>query len=122
MVQQESRLKVADNTGAKVLLCIRVLGGTGRRYASVGDVIVCSVKKAAPGGMVKKGEVVKAVVVRTVHGVKRPDGSYIRFDENAAVIIKEDQTPRGTRIFGPVARELREKQYLKILSLAPEVL
>ena len=122
MVQQESRLKVADNTGAKDLLCIRVLGGTGRRYASVGDVIVCSVKKAAPGGMVKKGEVVKAVVVRTVHGVKRPDGSYIRFDENAAVIIKEDQTPRGTRIFGPVARELREKQYLKILSLAPEVL
>ncbi|MBO4322321.1 MAG: 50S ribosomal protein L14 [Clostridia bacterium] len=122
MVQQESRLKVADNTGAKELLCIRVLGGTGRRYASVGDVIVCSVKKAAPGGMVKKGEVVKAVVVRTVHGVKRPDGSYIRFDENAAVIIKEDQTPRGTRIFGPVARELREKQYLKILSLAPEVL
>ena len=122
MVQQESRLKVADNTGAKELLCIRVLGGTGRRYASVGDVIVCSVKKAAPGGMVKKGEVVKAVVVRTVHGVKRPDGSYIRFDENAAVIIKEDQPPRGTRIFGPVARELREKQYLKILSLAPEVL
>ena len=122
MVQQESRIKVADNTGAKELLCIRVLGGTGRRYASVGDVIVCSVKKAAPGGMVKKGEVVKAVVVRTVHGVKRPDGSYIRFDENAAVIIKEDQTPRGTRIFGPVARELREKQYLKILSLAPEVL
>ena len=122
MVQQESRLKVADNTGAKELLCIRVLGGTGRRYASVGDVIVCSVKKAAPGGMVKKGEVVKAVVVRTVHGVKRPDGSYIRFDENAAVIIKEDQTPRGTRIFGPVARDLREKQYLKILSLAPEVL
>ena len=122
MVQQESRLKVADNTGAKELLCIRVLGGTGRRYASVGDVIVCSVKKAAPGGMVKKGEGVKAVVVRTVHGVKRPDGSYIRFDENAAVIIKEDQTPRGTRIFGPVARELREKQYLKILSLAPEVL
>ena len=122
MVQQESRLKVADNTGATELLCIRVLGGTGRRYASVGDVIVCSVKKAAPGGMVKKGEVVKAVVVRTVHGVKRPDGSYIRFDENAAVIIKEDQTPRGTRIFGPVARELREKQYLKILSLAPEVL
>jgi large subunit ribosomal protein L14 len=115
-------MKVADNTGAKELLCIRVLGGTGRRYASVGDVVVCSVKKAAPGGMVKKGEVVKAVVVRTTHGVKRSDGSYIRFDENAAVIIKEDQTPRGTRIFGPVARELREKQYLKILSLAPEVL
>ncbi len=122
MLQQESRMKVADNTGAKELLCIRVLGGTGRRYASVGDVVVCSVKKAAPGGMVKKGEVVKAVVVRTTHGVKRSDGSYIRFDENAAVIIKEDQTPRGTRIFGPVARELREKQYLKILSLAPEVL
>ncbi len=122
MLQQESRMKVADNTGAKELLCIRVLGGTGRRYAGVGDVVVCSVKKATPGGMVKKGEVVKAVVVRTTHGVKRPDGSYIRFDENAAVIIKDDQTPRGTRIFGPVARELREKQYLKILSLAPEVL
>ena len=122
MLQQESRMKVADNTGAKALLCIRVLGGTGRRYAGVGDVVVCSVKKATPGGMVKKGEVVKAVVVRTTHGVKRPDGSYIRFDENAAVIIKDDQTPRGTRIFGPVARELREKQYLKILSLAPEVL
>ena len=122
MLQQESRMKVADNTGAKELLCIRVLGGTGRRYANIGDVVVCSVKKATPGGMVKKGEVVKAVVVRTTHGVKRPDGSYIRFDENAAVIIKDDQTPRGTRIFGPVARELREKQYLKILSLAPEVL
>lgn len=122
MLQQESRMMVADNTGARELLCIRVLGGTGRRYANVGDVVVCSVKKAAPGGMVKKGEVVKAVVVRTTHGVKRPDGSYIRFDENAAVIIKDDQTPRGTRIFGPVARELREKQYLKILSLAPEVL
>ena len=122
MLQQESRMKVADNTGAKELLCIRVLGGTGRRYANVGDVVVCSVKKATPGGMVKKGEVVKAVVVRTTHGVKRADGSYIRFDENAAVIIKDDQTPRGTRIFGPVARELREKQYLKILSLAPEVL
>ena len=122
MIQQETRLKVADNTGAKELLCIRVLGGTGRRYANIGDVVVCSVKKATPGGMVKKGEVVKAVVVRTTHGVKRPDGSYVRFDENAAVIIKDDQTPRGTRIFGPVARELREKQYLKILSLAPEVL
>ena len=122
MLQQESRMKVADNTGAKELLCIRVLGGTGRRYANIGDVVVCSVKKATPGGMVKKGEVVKAVVVRTTHGVKRADGSYIRFDENAAVIIKDDQTPRGTRIFGPVARELREKQYLKILSLAPEVL
>ena len=115
-------MKVADNTGAKELLCIRVLGGTGRRYANIGDVVVCSVKKAAPGGMVKKGDVVKAVVVRTVHGVKRADGSYVRFDENAAVIIKDDQTPKGTRIFGPVARELREKQYLKILSLAPEVL
>ena len=122
MLQQESRMKVADNTGAKELLCIRVLGGTGRRYAGVGDVVVCSVKKATPGGMVKKGEVVKAVVVRTTHGVKRPDGSYIRFDENAAVIIKDDQTPRGTRIFGPVARELREKQFMKIVSLAPEVL
>ena len=122
MLQQEPRMKVADNTGAKELLCIRVLGGTGRRYANIGDVVVCSVKKATPGGMVKKGEVVKAVVVRTTHGVKRPDGSYVRFDENAAVIIKDDQTPRGTRIFGPVARELREKQYLKILSLAPEVL
>ncbi len=122
MLQQESRMKVADNTGAKELLCIRVLGGTGRRYANIGDVVVCSVKKAAPGGMVKKGDVVKAVVVRSVHGVKRADGSYVRFDENAAVIIKDDQSPRGTRIFGPVARELREKQYLKILSLAPEVL
>jgi len=122
MLQQESRMMVADNTGARELLCIRVLGGTGRRYANVGDVVVCSVKKAAPGGMVKKGDVVKAVVVRTTHGVKRADGSYIRFDENAAVIIKDDQTPKGTRIFGPVARELREKQYLKILSLAPEVL
>ena len=122
MLQQESRMMVADNTGARELLCIRVLGGTGRRYANIGDVVVCSVKKAAPGGMVKKGEVVKAVVVRTTHGVKRADGSYVRFDENAAVIIKDDQTPRGTRIFGPVARELREKQYLKILSLAPEVL
>ncbi len=122
MIQQESRMKVADNTGAKELLCIRVLGGTGRRYANIGDVVVCSVKKAAPGGMVKKGDVVKAVIVRSVHGVHRADGSYIKFDENAAVIIKEDKTPRGTRIFGPVARELREKDYLKILSLAPEVL
>ena len=104
------------------LMCIRVLGGTGRRYANIGDVVVCAVKKAAPGGVVKKGEVVKAVVVRTVHGMKRADGSYIKFDENAAVIIREDKTPRGTRIFGPVARELREKEYLKILSLAPEVL
>ena len=122
MIQQESRMKVADNTGAKELLCIRVLGGTGRRYANIGDVVVCSVKKAAPGGMVKKGDVVKAVIVRSVHGVHRADGSYIKFDENAAVIIKEDKTPKGTRIFGPVARELREKDYLKILSLAPEVL
>lgn len=122
MIQQESYLKVADNTGAKELLCIRVLGGTGRRYANIGDVIIASVKKATPGGMVKKGEVVTAVVVRTVHGLKRADGSAIRFDENAAVIIKEDKNPRGTRIFGPVARELREKDYLKILSLAPEVL
>ena len=122
MIQQESRMAVADNTGAKELLCIRVLGGTGRRYANIGDVVVCSVKKAAPGGVVKKGDVVKAVVVRSVHGIHRADGSYIKFDENSAVIIREDKTPRGTRIFGPVARELREKDYLKILSLAPEVL
>ena len=122
MIQQESRMTVADNTGAKELLCIRVLGGTARRYANIGDVIVCAVKKAAPGGVVKKGDVVKAVVVRSVHGIKRADGSYIKFDENAAVVIKEDNTPKGTRIFGPVARELREKDYLKILSLAPEVL
>ena len=122
MIQQQTLMKVADNTGAKELMCIRVLGGTGRRYANIGDVVVASVKKAAPGGVVKKGEVVKAVVVRSVHGVKRADGSYIKFDENAAVIIREDKTPRGTRIFGPVARELREKDYLKILSLAPEVL
>ena len=122
MIQQQTLMKVADNTGAKELMCIRVLGGTGRRYANIGDVVVACVKKAAPGGVVKKGEVVKAVVVRSVHGMKRADGSYIKFDENAAVIIKEDKTPRGTRIFGPVARELREKDYLKILSLAPEVL
>lgn len=122
MIQQESRLKIADNTGAKEILCIRVLGGSGRRYANIGDVIVATVKKAAPGGVVKKGEVVKAVIVRTAKGVRRDDGQYIRFDENAAVIIKEDKTPRGTRIFGPVARELREKDYMKILSLAPEVL
>ena len=122
MIQQQTLMKVADNTGAKELMCIRVLGGTGRRYANIGDVVVASVKKAAPGGVVKKGDVVKAVVVRTVHGVKRDDGSTIKFDENAAVIIKEDKTPRGTRIFGPVARELREKDFLKILSLAPEVL
>ena len=122
MIQQESRMKVADNTGAKELLCIRVLGCTGRRYANIGDVVVCAVKKAAPGGIVKKGDVVKAVIVRSAKGVRRADGSYIKFDENAAVIIKEDKTPRGTRIFGPVARELREKEYTKILSLAPEVL
>lgn len=122
MIQQESRMKVADNTGAKELLCIRVLGGTGRRYANIGDVVVASVKKAAPGGVVKKGDVVKAVIVRSVHGIHRADGSYIKFDENSAVIIRDDKTPRGTRIFGPVARELREKDYLKILSLAPEVL
>ena len=122
MIQQQSLMKVADNTGAKELMCIRVLGGTGRRYANIGDVVVCAVKKAAPGGVVKKGDVVKAVIVRSVHGVHRADGSYIKFDENAAVIIKEDKTPKGTRIFGPVARELREKDYLKILSLAPEVL
>ena len=122
MIQQQSLMKVADNTGAKELMCIRVLGGTGRRYANIGDIVVCAVKKAAPGGVVKKGDVVKAVVVRTVHGMKRADGSYIKFDENAAVIIREDKTPRGTRIFGPVARELRDRDYLKILSLAPEVL
>ncbi|HZJ77361.1 MAG TPA: 50S ribosomal protein L14 [Clostridia bacterium] len=122
MIQQQSYLKVADNTGAKEIMCIRVLGGTGRRYANIGDVIVASVKKAVPGGVVKKGEVVRAVVVRTASGVRRDDGTYIRFDENAAVIIKEDKNPRGTRIFGPVARELREKEYIKILSLAPEVL
>ena len=122
MIQQQTYMKVADNTGAKELMCIRVLGGTGRRYAGIGDVVVASVKKVAPGGQVKKGEVVKAVIVRTVKGVKRADGSYVRFDDNAAVIIREDKNPRGTRIFGPVARELREKDYLKILSLAPEVL
>lgn len=122
MIQQQTYLKVADNTGAKELMCIRVLGGTGRRYANIGDVIVCAVKKAAPGGQVKKGDIVKAVVVRSVKGIKRNDGSYIKFDENAAVIIKEDKNPTGTRIFGPVARELREKSYMKILSLAPEVL
>ena len=122
MVQQETRLKVADNTGAKELLCIRVMGGSTRRYASIGDIIVASVKDATPGGVVKKGDVVKAVVVRTVKGEHRPDGSYIRFDENAAVIIKDDKTPRGTRIFGPVARELRDRQFMKIVSLAPEVL
>ena len=122
MIQMQTLLKVADNTGAKELMCIRVLGGTRRRYANIGDVIVASVKKAAPGGAVKKGEVVRAVVVRSAKGVRRDDGTYIRFDDNAAVIIREDKNPRGTRIFGPVARELREKEYLKILSLAPEVL
>ena len=122
MIQQQSYLKVADNTGAKEIMCIRVLGGSKRRYANIGDVIVASVKKATPGGVVKKGEVVNAVVVRTASGLRRDDGTYIRFDENAAVIIKEDKNPKGTRIFGPVARELREKDYTKILSLAPEVL
>ncbi len=122
MIQQQSYLKVADNTGAKELMCIRVLGGSKRRYANIGDVVVASVKKATPGGTVKKGDVVKAVIVRSVRGLRRDDGTYIRFDENAAVIIKEDKNPRGTRIFGPVARELREKDYSKILSLAPEVL
>lgn len=122
MIQQETRLKVADNTGAKELLCIRVLGGSGRRYANIGDVIVASVKSAAPGGDVKKGDVVKAVVVRSVRGVRRNDGSYIKFDENAAVLIGDDKNPKGTRIFGPVARELRDKHYMRIVSLAPEVL
>jgi len=122
VIQQQTRMKVADNTGAKELMCIRVLGGTRRRYANIGDVVVASVKKATPGGVVKKGDVVKAVIVRSASGLRRIDGSYIKFDENAAVIIKEDKTPKGTRIFGPVARELREKDYLKILSLAPEVL
>ena len=122
MVQMESYLKVADNTGAKEIHCIRVLGGSKRKYGNIGDVIVASVRKAAPGGTVKKGEVVKAVIVRSKRGLRREDGTYVRFDENAAVIIKEDKTPKGTRIFGPVARELREKDYTKILSLAPEVL
>ena len=122
MLQQESFLKVADNTGAKEIHCIRVLGGSKRKYGNIGDVIVASVRKATPGGQVKKGEVVKAVIVRTKRGVRREDGSYVRFDENAAVIIKEDRNPKGTRIFGPVARELREKDYMKILSLAPEVI
>ena len=122
MIQQETRLASADNSGAKELLCIRVLGGSKRRYANVGDIIIASVKDATPGGVVKKGEVVKAVVVRTVKGLSRADGSSIRFDQNAAVIIREDKTPRGTRIFGPVARELREKQFMRIVSLAPEVL
>ncbi len=122
MVQMQTYLKVADNTGAKELMCIRVLGGSRKRYANIGDVVVASVNKAAPGGTVKKGDVVKAVIVRSKHGLRREDGSYIRFDENAAVIIREDKNPRGTRIFGPVARELREHGYLKILSLAPESL
>ena len=122
MIQEESYLKVADNTGAKEIHCIRVLGGSKRKYGNIGDVIVASVRKATPGGTVKKGEVVKAVIVRTKRGVRREDGSYVRFDENAAVIVKEDKNPRGTRIFGPVARELRERDYMKILSLAPEVI
>ena len=122
MIQMESYLKVADNTGAKEIHCIRVLGGSRRKFGNIGDVIVASVRKAAPGGTVKKGEVVKAVIVRTKRGVRREDGSYVRFDENAAVIIKDDKNPRGTRIFGPVARELREKDFMKILSLAPEVI
>ena len=122
MIQEESYLKVADNTGAKEIKCIRVLGGSKRKFGNIGDVIVASVRKAAPGGQVKKGEVVKAVIVRSSRGVRRADGSYVRFDDNAAVLIKEDKNPRGTRIFGPVARELRDKDYMKILSLAPEVL
>lgn len=122
MIQQETRLKVADNSGAKELLTIRVLGGSGRKTANIGDVVVCSVKSTTPGGVVKKGKVVKAVIVRTKTGVRRKDGSYVKFDENAAVIIKDDKSPMGTRIFGPVARELRDKQYMKIISLAPEVL
>lgn len=122
MIQQQTILNVADNTGAKQIMCIRVLGGSYRRYANIGDVIVASVKDATPGGVVKKGDVVKAVVVRSHKGLRRPDGSYIRFDENAAVVIKEDKSPRGTRIFGPVARELRDKDFMKIISLAPEVI
>ena len=122
MMQQESYLKVADNTGAKEIKCIRVLGGSKRKYGNIGDVIVASVRKSTPGGTVKKGEVVKAVIVRSVKGVRRSDGTYVRFDENAAVLIKDDKNPRGTRIFGPVARELRDKDYMKILSLAPEVI
>ena len=122
MIQQETYLKVADNTGAKEIKCIRVLGGSKRKYGNIGDVIVASVRKAAPGGQVKKGEVVKAVIVRSARGVRRADGTYVRFDENAAVVIRDDKTPRGTRIFGPVARELRDKDFMKILSLAPEVI
>ena len=122
MIQPQTRLRIADNTGAKEIMCFRVLGGTKRKYAHVGDIIVASVKKATPGGVVKKGDVVKAVIVRSVNGVRRNDGTYIKFDENAAVIIRDDKNPRGTRIFGPIARELRDKDYMKILSLAPEVL
>ena len=122
MIQQQTLLKVADNTGAKELMCIRVLGGSRRKYANIGDVVVASVKKATPGGVVNKGDVVKAVIVRSVNGLRRNDGTYIKFDENAAVIIRDDKNPRGTRIFGPIARELRDKDYMKILSLAPEVL
>ena len=122
MIQQESRLKVADNSGAREVLTIKVLGGTGRKYASIGDLIVCTVKQATPGGQVKKGEVLRAVIVRTKREIRRKDGSYIKFDDNAAVLIKDDKSPRGTRIFGPVARELREKGFMKIVSLAPEVL
>ena len=122
MIQQQTLLKVADNTGAKELMCIRVLGGSRRKYANIGDVVVASVKKATPGGVVKKGDVVKAVIVRSVKGLRRADGTYIKFDENAAVIIRDDKNPRGTRIFGPIARELRDHEYMKILSLAPEVL
>ena len=122
MIQQESFLKVADNTGAKEIKCIRVLGGSKRKYGNIGDVIVASVRKSTPGGTVKKGEVVKAVIVRSAKGVRRPDGTYVRFDDNAAVLIRDDKNPRGTRIFGPVARELRDKDYMKILSLAPEVI
>ena len=122
MIQNETRLKVADNSGAKELLCIRILGGTGRKYANIGDIIVCAVKDATPGGIVKKGDVVKAVIVRSATGARRVDGSHVKFDQNAAVIINEDKTPKGTRIFGPVARELRDKGFMKIVSLAPEVL
>ena len=122
MIQTETRLKVADNSGAKELLCIRILGGTGRKYANIGDVIVCAVKDAQPGGIVKKGDVVKAVIVRSATGASRADGSYVKFDQNAAVIVKDDKTPVGTRIFGPVARELRDRGFMKIVSLAPEVL
>lgn len=122
MVQQESRLRVADNTGAKELKCIRVLGGSSRKYGNIGDIIVATVRKVTPGGVVKKGDIVRAVIVRSAKGVRRPDGTYVRFDDNAAVIIREDKNPRGTRIFGPIARELRDKEFMKILSLAPEVI